>query len=171
MISMCVAEVGARSKVTAAVGILGDLPMEILSCDDSPSDLEADEDNDTSNQSKPKKSAAITSRKAKRTLQSPELDASSVASIKEKLKSIMQNLGALPLVEKQLEGVSGQITADQKLFVAINEEIIQKKKKHSTIESRISEVHRPPPPAHSHVCGWSCKLRRRLSKRSLQPTA
>ena len=79
----------------------------------------------------------------------------------------MGHLGAMPFVEEQLEVISGQITAEQQLFVVVNEETIQKKKKRTIIESRISEVHMSTPSANSPVCGCSCRSRRRLSKRSL----
>ena len=90
MTSVCVAEDGPRGRVTTAGCIQAARPMEIVS---SISDSEADENKDRDNQPKPKP-AAITSRQSKRAPKSPILDTSSVVSIKEKLKSIMDNLGA-----------------------------------------------------------------------------
>ena len=137
--------------------------MEIVS---SNSESAGDEDEDQHNQHRSKKPAAITSRQPKRAPKSPVLDVSSFVSIKQKLKSIMDNLGALPLVEDQLEVTSGQITAEQQLFVAINEEITKKKKKRTAIEDKISEVRMPQPPAHATTtCTFTCVWLQLLAKK------
>ena len=98
---MCVgAEDGQGGREATAACADSEGPMEIGSSD-------SDEDEDKDNQHQPKK-AAVTSRQPKRSPKSPVLDVSSVVSIKQKLKTIMDNLGTLPLVEDKLEVISEQ---------------------------------------------------------------